>query len=58
MAPCISRARTIKLPTLASTLKKMVEAERKAGKRNRAKGVAAARDRFYKATSPRRWWRS
>jgi gamma-glutamyltranspeptidase/glutathione hydrolase len=39
---------TIKLPTLASTLKKMVEAERKAGKRNRAKGVAAARDRFYK----------
>ena len=39
---------TIKLPTLASTLKKMVDAERKAGKRNRAKGVVAARDRFYK----------
>jgi len=39
---------TIKLPTLASTLKKMVEAERKKGKRNRAKGVVAARDRFYR----------
>ena len=39
---------TIKLPTLASTLKKMVEAERKVGKKDRAKGVAAARDRFYK----------
>ena len=38
----------IKLPPLASTLKKMVDAERKAGKRNRAKGVVAARDRFYK----------
>jgi gamma-glutamyltranspeptidase/glutathione hydrolase len=39
---------TIALPTLANTMKKMVEAERKKGKRNRAKGVAAARDRFYK----------
>jgi gamma-glutamyltranspeptidase / glutathione hydrolase len=39
---------TIKLPTLAQTLRKMVEAERKAGKRSRAKGVVAARDRFYK----------
>ena len=39
---------TIKLPTLGNTLKKMVEAEKKAGKRNRAAGVAAARDRFYK----------
>ena len=39
---------TIKLTPLAGTLKKMVEAERKAGKKNRAKGVAAARDRFYK----------
>lgn len=39
---------TIALPTLADTLKKMVEAEKKAGRRNRAAGVAAARDRFYK----------
>jgi gamma-glutamyltranspeptidase/glutathione hydrolase len=39
---------TIKLPTLATTLKKMVEAERKYGKRDRAKGIVAARDRFYK----------
>jgi gamma-glutamyltranspeptidase/glutathione hydrolase len=40
---------TIKLPTLADTLKKMVEAERKvAKKKGRAAGVAAARDRFYK----------
>jgi gamma-glutamyltranspeptidase/glutathione hydrolase len=39
---------TIKLPTLANTLKMMVEAEKKKGKRNRAQGVVAARDRFYK----------
>jgi gamma-glutamyltranspeptidase/glutathione hydrolase len=39
---------TIRLPTLATTLKKMVEAERKKGRRNRAAGVVAARDRFYK----------
>ena len=39
---------TIKLTSLAGTLRKMVEAERKAGKKDRAKGVAAARDRFYK----------
>jgi len=39
---------TIKLTSLAGTLRKMVEAERKAGKKGRAKGVAAARDRFYK----------
>jgi len=39
---------TIKLPTLASTLKKMVEAERKARKKGRAAAIAAARDRFYK----------
>jgi gamma-glutamyltranspeptidase/glutathione hydrolase len=39
---------TIKLPTLANTLKKMVAAEKKKGRRNRAAGVAAARDRFYK----------
>jgi gamma-glutamyltranspeptidase/glutathione hydrolase len=39
---------TIKLPTLANTLKKMVEAERKAKRKGRAAGVVAARDRFYK----------
>ncbi len=39
---------TIKLPTLANTLKKMVEAERKARKKGRAAAIAAARDRFYK----------
>jgi gamma-glutamyltranspeptidase/glutathione hydrolase len=39
---------TIKLPTLATTLKKMVESEKKRGRRNRAAGIVAARDRFYK----------
>ena len=39
---------TIKLPTLANTLKKMVEAERKAKRKGRAAGIVAARDRFYK----------
>jgi gamma-glutamyltranspeptidase/glutathione hydrolase len=39
---------TVKLPTLASTLKRMVEAERSAESKGRAAGVAAARDRFYK----------
>jgi gamma-glutamyltranspeptidase/glutathione hydrolase len=39
---------TIKLPTLARTLKRMVEAERGARARGRAAGVVAARDRFYK----------
>ena len=39
---------TIRLPTLATTLRKMVEAERKKGRRNRATAVVAARDRFYK----------
>jgi gamma-glutamyltranspeptidase/glutathione hydrolase len=39
---------TIKLPTLARTLKRMVEAERGAKGRGRAAGIAAARDRFYK----------
>lgn len=39
---------TIKLPTLARTLKRMVEAERGARRRGRAAGIAAARDRFYK----------
>ncbi len=49
---------TIKLPTLANTLKKMVEAERKAKKKGRAAGVVAARDRFYKGDIAERWWRS
>jgi gamma-glutamyltranspeptidase/glutathione hydrolase len=39
---------TIKLPTLAATLRKMVEAERAAKGRGRAAGIVAARDRFYK----------
>ena len=39
---------TIKLPTLARTLKRMVEAERAAKRKGRAAGVVAARDRFYK----------
>ena len=39
---------TIKLPTLADTLKKMVEAEQEKAHLGRAQGLAAARDRFYK----------
>ena len=39
---------TIKLPALARTLKRMVDAERGAKRRGRAAGIAAARDRFYK----------
>ena len=39
---------TLKLPDLADTLEKMVKAERSAKRRGRARGVAAARDRFYK----------
>ena len=39
---------TITLPTLAMTLKKMVEAERQSQTTGRAAGIAAARDRFYK----------
>jgi gamma-glutamyltranspeptidase / glutathione hydrolase len=39
---------TIKLPTLARTLTRLVEAERAAKKQGRAAGIAAARDRFYK----------
>jgi gamma-glutamyltranspeptidase/glutathione hydrolase len=38
---------TIKLPTLARTLRRMVEAER-AARSGRAAGIAAARDRFYR----------
>jgi gamma-glutamyltranspeptidase/glutathione hydrolase len=39
---------TIKLPTLARTLTRMVEAERAAKRKGRAAGIVAARDRFYK----------
>jgi gamma-glutamyltranspeptidase/glutathione hydrolase len=39
---------TIKMPTLARTLRRMVEAERGAKAQGRAAGIAAARDRFYK----------
>ena len=39
---------TIRLPHLARTLTRMVEAERAAKGKGRAAGVAAARDRFYK----------
>ncbi|MEZ5416652.1 MAG: gamma-glutamyltransferase family protein [Vicinamibacterales bacterium] len=39
---------TIRLPTLARTLTRMIEAERAARPRGRAAGVVAARDRFYK----------
>jgi gamma-glutamyltranspeptidase / glutathione hydrolase len=39
---------TIKLPTLARTLKRMVEAERAAKGKGRAAGIVAARNRFYK----------
>lgn len=39
---------TITLPSLARTLKRMVEAERGAKGKGRAAGIVAARDRFYK----------
>ena len=39
---------TVKLPDLARTLTRMVEAERAAKAKGRAAGVVAARDRFYK----------
>ena len=39
---------TIKLPALARTLRRMVEAERAAKSKGRAAGVVAARDLFYK----------
>jgi gamma-glutamyltranspeptidase/glutathione hydrolase len=38
----------IRLPTLADTLKKMVEAEREAMPQGREAAIVAARDRFYK----------
>jgi gamma-glutamyltranspeptidase/glutathione hydrolase len=39
---------TLRLPDLANTLAKMVQAERSAKRRGRAAAIAAARDRFYK----------
>jgi gamma-glutamyltranspeptidase/glutathione hydrolase len=39
---------TIKLPTLAKTLHRMVDAERAAKSKGRGAGIIAARDRFYK----------
>ena len=39
---------TIKLPDLANTLTRMVQAERSAKRRGRERAIAAARDRFYK----------
>ncbi|MGH9383398.1 MAG: gamma-glutamyltransferase family protein [Vicinamibacterales bacterium] len=39
---------TIKLPSTARTLKRMVEAERVAKSKGRVAGIVAARDRFYK----------
>lgn len=39
---------TVRLPALARTLRRMVEAERAASARGRAAGIAAARDRFYR----------
>jgi gamma-glutamyltranspeptidase/glutathione hydrolase len=39
---------TIRLPDLARTLTRMVEAERAAKGKGRSAGIAAARDRFYK----------
>lgn len=39
---------TIRLPTLARTLTRMIDAERQAARRGRAAGIVAARDRFYK----------
>ncbi len=39
---------TIALPSLARTLRRMVEAERAARSKGREAGIAAARDRFYK----------
>jgi gamma-glutamyltranspeptidase/glutathione hydrolase len=39
---------TIKLPSLARTLHRMVDAERAAKSKGRAAGIIAARDRFYK----------
>ena len=39
---------TIRMPTLARTLERMVAAERKGRRKGRSAGITAARDRFYK----------
>src|SRR5215831_3413143 len=44
---------TIKLPALARTLRRMVEAERAAKSKGRAAGISAARDYFYKGAVAR-----
>jgi gamma-glutamyltranspeptidase / glutathione hydrolase len=44
---------TIKLPDLARTLRRMVEAERAAKSKGRAAGIIAARDYFYKGAVAR-----
>src|SRR5215472_7362624 len=44
---------TIKLPTLARTLRRMVEAERAAKSKGRTAGIIAARDYFYKGAAAR-----
>jgi gamma-glutamyltranspeptidase/glutathione hydrolase len=44
---------TIKLPNLARTLRRMVEAERAAKSKGRAAGIIAARDYFYKGAVAR-----
>jgi gamma-glutamyltranspeptidase/glutathione hydrolase len=46
---------TIKLPTLARTLRRMVEAERAAKSKGRAAGIQAARDLFYKVLQTIVW---
>ena len=43
-----SSGEIIRLPTLANTLNRMVEAEREQSANGREAGIAAARDRFYK----------
>jgi gamma-glutamyltranspeptidase / glutathione hydrolase len=43
-----SPGETIRFPTLAHTLRLMVEAERAAARQGRTAGIVAARDRFYK----------
>jgi gamma-glutamyltranspeptidase/glutathione hydrolase len=44
---------TVKLPALARTLRRMVEAERAAKSKGRAAGILAARDLFYKGALAR-----
>ncbi len=43
-----SPGETIRFPTLAHTLRLMVDAEKAAARKGRAAGIVAARDRFYK----------